>query len=173
MKRGSSAPSDIEPERGYEKGHMANFSVDNQVGFLLRLAHQKANANLAARLGEFNLTPPQASVLLRLLEQGEVSQNLLGRLSAMESANIRDVVLRLRRRRLIVGNKSAEDARLILLSLTPAGLTMARSLIAVSIDSVAATLAPLSQRERSVLRELLRKVIGDGRRVVSRRNGQI
>jgi DNA-binding MarR family transcriptional regulator len=148
---------------------MANFSVDNQVGFLLRLAHQKANANLAARLGAFNLTPPQASILLRLLEQGEVSQNLLGRLAAMESANIRDVVLRLRRRQLIIGKKSDEDARLILLSLTPAGLKIARSLITVSIDSVAATLAPLSQRERGVLRELLRKVIGKARRVVSRR----
>jgi DNA-binding MarR family transcriptional regulator len=151
---------------------MANFSVDNQVGFLLRLAHQKANANLSARLAEFNLTPPQASVLLRLLEEGEVSQNQLGRFTAMESANIRDVVIRLRRRRLIAGNKSAEDARLILLSLTPAGLTLARSLIAVSIDSVAATLAPLSQRERDILRGLLRRVIGDARRVVPRRNRQ-
>jgi len=79
---------------------MSDFRVDEQVGFLLRLAHQKANANLAARLLPLNLTPPQATVLARLLERGEVSQNLLGRLVAMESANIRDVVIRLRRRRL-------------------------------------------------------------------------
>jgi DNA-binding MarR family transcriptional regulator len=138
---------------------MSDFRVDDQVGFLFRLAHQKANANLAARLAPLDLTPPQATVLARLLERGELSQNLLGRLVAMESANIRDVVLRLRRRRLIATKKSKDDARIVLLSLTPSGLQLARSLIPISVDSVATTLAALSARERTVLRQLLRKVI--------------
>lgn len=138
---------------------MSEFRVDEQVGFLLRLAHQKANANLAARLSSLNLTPPQATVLARLFERGEVSQNLLGRLVAMESANIRDVVIRLRRRRLIATKKSKGDARVVLLSLTPSGLEVARSLIPISIDSVATTLEALSVREQTALRQLLRKVI--------------
>jgi DNA-binding MarR family transcriptional regulator len=94
------------------------------------------------------------------MERGELSQNLLGRLVTMEPANIRDVVLRLRRRRLIVANKSKEDARVILLRLTPSGLGLARRLIPISVDSVAATLAALSADERTFLRELLQKVIG-------------
>ena len=138
---------------------MSDFRVDDQMGFLLRLAHQKANANLAARLSPLDLTPSQATVLARLLERGELSQNLLGRLVAMESANIRDVVLRLRRRRLIAAKKSKEDARVVLLSLTPAGLELARSLIPISIESVGATLEALSAHERRALRQLLRKVI--------------
>jgi MarR family transcriptional regulator, lower aerobic nicotinate degradation pathway regulator len=138
---------------------MSDFRVEDQMGFLLRLAHQKANANLAARLSPLDLTPPQATVLARLLERGELSQNLLGRLVAMESANIRDVVLRLRRRRLIAAKKSKEDARVVLLNLTPAGLELARSLIPISIESVAATLGALSAHERRALRQLLRKVI--------------
>jgi DNA-binding MarR family transcriptional regulator len=138
---------------------MSDFRVDDQVGFLLRLAHQKANANLAARLSTLDLTPPQATVLARLLERGELSQNLLGRLVAMESANIRDVVIRLRRRRLIATKKSKDDARVVLLSLTRSGLELARSLIPISIDSVAATLAVLSAREQTALRQLLRKII--------------
>ena len=136
------------------------FRVTDQIGFILRLAHQRANANLAEKLTHLELTPAQAVVLARLAERGSVSQNLLGRLVAMEPANIRDVVLRLKRRRFISQDRDQADRRLVLLRLTPAGDTMARKLIPISMKNVQEILSPLSPRERDTLRALLKRISG-------------
>ena len=90
---------------------------------------------LVSRITEYNLTPPQFSVLARLYERGSVSQNLLGRLVAMEPPNIRDVVLRLKKRRLIRAERDALDGRLILLSLTSIGVSLVETLLPLEIAS--------------------------------------
>src|SRR6266852_6774371 len=100
------------------------YRLDDQVGFLLRRASQRASANLVERIGPHDLTAPQFATLARLYERGPLSQNLLGRLVAMEPANIRDVVLRLKKRRLVMTRRDPDDARLILVGLTPAGMSL-------------------------------------------------
>src|SRR5271168_2135517 len=100
------------------------YTLDDQVGFLLRRAYQRASSNLIERIGPYDLTAPQFATLARLYERGALSQNLLGRLVAMEPANIRDVVLRLKRRRLIMTRRDPEDGRLILVSLTSSGTSL-------------------------------------------------
>ena len=99
------------------------YKLDDQVGFLLRRAYQRASANLIAEIGTFDLTPPQFATLARLCERGKVSQNLLGRLVAMEPANIRDVVVRLRKRSLVTTERDPTDGRQVLVSLTATGLS--------------------------------------------------
>src|SRR5258708_12623220 len=74
------------------------YRLDDQVGFLLRRAYQRASSNLIDRIGPYDLTAPQFATLARLYERGTLSQNLLGRLVAMEPANIRNFVLRLKNR---------------------------------------------------------------------------
>lgn len=135
-----------------------DYRLDDQVGFQMRRAYQRASANLSARLSPYQLTPPQFSTLARIYERGRVSQNLLGRLVVMEPANIYDVVLRLKKRKLIRAEKDASDKRLIMLSLTSAGLSLFESLRALSIESTAQTLAPLRPSERKTLLDLLRRI---------------
>ena len=137
------------------------YRLDDQVGFQLRRAYQRAGASLASRLAAYDLTVPQFSVLARLHERGRVSQNLLGRLVVMEPANIRDVVLRLKKRGLIRSKKHTSDRRLILLSLTRAGSSLFETLRLLEAESTAATLAPLGHAERILLLNLLRR-IGNG-----------
>lgn len=136
-----------------------DYRLDDQIGHLLRRAYQVAGANLAARLERHALTPMQFAVLARLRERAPVSQNLLGRLVAMEPANIRDVVLRLKKRGLVRAERDRGDRRLILLSLTPAGAALVATLLPLSRESTAATLRPLHAREAELLRDLLRRVI--------------
>ena len=112
-----------------------DYRLDDQVGFQLRRAYQRAGANLASRLAAYDLTVPQFSVLARLHEHGRVSQNLLGRLVIMEPANIRDVVLQLKKRGLIRAQKDAADKRLTLLSLTRAGLSLFEIIRLLQIES--------------------------------------
>jgi MarR family transcriptional regulator, lower aerobic nicotinate degradation pathway regulator len=160
-RQGSLHPAGTKQRSGLKDAEVVDFSVDNQVGFLLRVAHQRHNANLATNLNQLNLTPPQAVVLARLLERDRVSQNLLGRSVAMEPANIRDVVLRLKSRGFVRQEKDPDDGRLLLLSLTPRGKALAQQLIHLSVGSVAATLRPLTLREGDTLRELLKKLVAD------------
>lgn len=131
------------------------YTLDDQIGFLLRRAYQRASSNLIERIGSYDLTASQFATLARLHERGLLSQNLLGRLVAMEPANIRDVVRRLKKRRLVSTRRDPDDARLLLVSLSPAGRILIGELLPIEITCAEKTLSPLNARERELLYELL------------------
>jgi DNA-binding MarR family transcriptional regulator len=131
------------------------YRLEDQVGFLLRRAYQRASSNLIDRIGPYDLTAPQFATLARLYERGPLSQNLLGRLVAMEPANIRDVVLRLKKRRLVTTRRDPDDGRLILVGLTASGLSLVEELLPIEIECTATTLAKLNANEKRILYDLL------------------
>ena len=131
------------------------YRLEDQVGFLLRRAYQRASSNLVDRIGPHDLTAPQFATLARLYERGPLSQNLLGRLVAMEPANIRDVVLRLKRRRLVTTRRGSGDGRLIVVGLTASGLSLVEQLLPIEIECTAKTLAGFSASEKKILYDLL------------------
>ena len=143
--KGAAAAARVEPA----------YRLEDQVGFLLRRAYQRASSNLVERIGQYDLTAPQFATLARLHERGTLSQNLLGRLVAMEPANIRDVVLRLKRRRLVMTQRDHDDGRLILISLTPSGISLVNQLLPIEIECTAKTLARLNANEKRLLYDLL------------------
>src|SRR5882757_106770 len=133
----------------------SEYRLEDQVGFLLRRAYQRASSNLVERIGADDLTAPQFATLARLYERGALSQNLLGRLVAMEPANIRDVVLRLKKRRLVATRRDPTDKRLILIDLTSTGVALVEKLIPIEIECTARTLAPLKASQKELLYQLL------------------
>jgi len=139
----------------------SGYRLEDQVGFLLRRAYQRASSNLVDRIGPHDLTAPQFATLARLYERGPLSQNLLGRLVAMEPANIRDVVLRLKKRGLVGTRRDPTDRRLILIDLTSAGVSLVEELLPIEIECTARTLAPLSSHQKRLLYDLLGK-LADG-----------
>ena len=134
------------------------YRLDDQVGFLLRRAYQRASANLVEKIGHYQLTPPQFATLARLYERGELSQNLLGRLVTMEPANIRDVVQRLKKRGLVTTKRDAADTRLIVVGLTTTGHALTQQLLPIEVACTSKTLAPLNKDERKTLYDLLSRV---------------
>ena len=134
------------------------YRLEDQVGFLLRRAYHRASSNLIERIGSYDLTAPQFATLARLYERGTLSQNLLGRLVAMEPANIRDVVLRLKKRRLVTCRRDPDDGRLNLVSLTPSGMALIEELIPIEIECTALTLASFNANERRILYEMLERL---------------
>src|ERR1700738_2989634 len=141
-------------------GLKPEYRLEDQVGFLLRRAYQRASSNLIERIGASDLTAPQFATLARLYERGTLSQNLLGRLVALGAANIRDVVLRLKKRRLVMTRRDKEDGRLILVSLTASGLSLVGKLLPIEIECTSRTLAALNAREKRLLYDLLGR-LGD------------
>ena len=135
------------------------YRVEDQVGYLLRRAHQRGSAIFQTTIGDVKITPTQYSSLAKLHEYSELSQNRLGRLVGMDKATMQGVVRRLKDRKLVDSRPDPGDARRTLISLTIEGQrTVARLLLngpAVSRE----TLKPLSQVEQRQLLDLLSKIV--------------
>src|SRR3954447_3139306 len=150
----------IEPVAEISAGNEANrqrYLLEEQVGFLLRQASQRHTAIFAARMLE-DLTATQWAALARLHERGPCSQNLLGRLTAMDAATIKGVVDRLVSRDLAEARSDPQDSRRLTIVLTEAGRDLVGHAIPAAREITEATLAPLSASERRQILKLLGKL---------------
>jgi MarR family transcriptional regulator, lower aerobic nicotinate degradation pathway regulator len=77
-----------------EPAEQARYVLDDQVGFLMRIAMQRHTALFSARMVG-GLTQTQFAALAKLYEVGPCSQNQLGRLIYLDAATIKGVVDRL------------------------------------------------------------------------------
>ena len=134
------------------------YVLEDQVGFLLRCAHQKATETFNAVMAPFAVTPTQFAALAKLDDLGSVSQNQLGRLIAMDPATISGVVGRLIARGFVRQSPHAKDARLVLLALTPAGRVAVRDMKAVAAQVSRRTLEPLTRGEAAALMQMLARL---------------
>jgi MarR family transcriptional regulator, lower aerobic nicotinate degradation pathway regulator len=135
------------------------YVLEDQVGHLLRRAHQRATAIFMARLGErFDLTPTQYAALVKLRDEGEASQNRLGRLIAIDPATIQGVIRRLEERRLIERAADEGDRRRTKLRVTPDGEALVDAAIAYGAEVTRETLAPLAPAERARFLAMLRQL---------------
>jgi len=137
----------------------AGFTIDDQIGHVLRRAYQSASAHLARRLKPYDLKPQQFATLLRLHEVGATSQNRLGEAVDMPRANIHKMVERLRERGLVTVGADPADARRRVVDLTAEGRRLAAALIPLDLASTEDALAPLNARERATLYGLLRRIL--------------
>lgn len=139
-------------------GEGAAYRVEEQVGHLLRRAHQRATALFLEHIGAEDLTPTQFAALVKLKDEGRLSQNHLGRLTAMDRATILGVIRRLVARGLIARAPDAADGRRAVLSLTQKGRALVERVVPNGFDVSAAILEPLSAGERRAFLALLKKL---------------
>jgi DNA-binding MarR family transcriptional regulator len=136
----------------------ADYVLEDQIGYVLRCAHQRATEIFHGVMGRFGVTPMQFAALAKLDEVEAVSQNQLGRLTAMDPATISGVVGRLIARGLIRQSPNPQDARHVVLALTPAGKTAVCEMKAVAGEVSSRTLAPLTPGEALNVRNGLAKL---------------
>ena len=129
------------------------YALASQVGFILRRATQRHLTIFSERISD--LTPTQFAALAMLNQLGPVSQNELGRRTAMDGATIKGVVDRLRARGLVRTRPDPTDARRHLVELTDAGRDAARRAIPRAREITEKTLEPLGAKDRKTLLELL------------------
>ena len=132
------------------------YRLQEQVGFILRKAHQRHVAIFAAHIAD--LTPPQFAALAKLSDVGETSQNQLGVLIAMDAATIKGVIDRLKARGLVEVGKHEVDKRRLMVGLTAEGRAAIERLVPLAEQITAETLAPLSPREVATFLKLLAKI---------------
>src|SRR5690606_9900784 len=134
------------------------YVLEDQVGHLIRRAHQRHTALFLAMIGDSQVTTTRYAALVKLHEMGELSQNHLGRLTAMDPATIQGVIRRLTRRKLISHRPDKNDKRRRCLSLTPAGRELVAKLMANGPKVSKATLEPLSPEEQRQFLALLKRL---------------
>lgn len=135
------------------------FVIDDQVSQLLRRAYQRATAAFADKFGADGLTPMQFAALCKLADCGEVSQNLLGRMIAMDPATSQGVMRRLMDQGLVSRRDDPQDRRRTLLSLTGEGRKVLAASTPLGQQITEVVLAPFSSSERETFLALLRKIV--------------
>lgn len=133
-----------------------DYHLQDQVGFILRKAHQRHVSIFASRIAD--LTPPQFAALAKLRDVGETSQNQLGAFIAMDAATVKGVIDRLKARGLVELTKHEVDRRRLLVSLTAEGRDAVDRLIPLAREITEETLAPLSAREIATFLKLLARI---------------
>jgi DNA-binding MarR family transcriptional regulator len=133
------------------------YVVDEQVGFLMRVATQRHTAIFMSQMVE-GLTQTQFAALAKLYEVGPCSQNHLGRLIYLDAATIKGVVDRLGVRGFVTALADPNDRRRRAVALTARGREVTEAARQVAARITADTLAPLTAEERHLVTRLLKKL---------------
>lgn len=129
------------------------YILDDQFGYVLRKANQRYLAIFAEVIPQ--LTVMQWAAIARLAQTGPLSQNLLGRETAMDATTIKGVVERLMRQGLVSTTPDPADRRRLTVSLTDAGHVLHAEIVPKAEAVTLAALGPLSGDEADLLRGLL------------------
>jgi len=134
----------------------ADYCLDDQIGYLLRRVTQRHLAIFAAAIPE--VTTTQFAVLARLAQVGPLSQNHLGRETAMDGATIKGVVDRLTRLGYVATGADPDDRRRLTVTLTQAGAALFAARTGTALQVSQDTLSPLTLAERETLLQLLNRL---------------
>ncbi|MFU1476655.1 MarR family winged helix-turn-helix transcriptional regulator [Roseovarius sp. C7] len=148
----------LDPEMTEGRAASDGYILDDQIGYLMRLAGQRHAAIFLAN-NKVDLTPTQFAALVRLAEVGECSQNELGRKVAMDIATTKGVVDRLKDKGLVQSRSDPHDKRRALLSLVPGQEEFIAGLHEAGREISAKTLEPLTKAEAERFLKILRKLV--------------
>ena len=127
-----------------------------QIGFILRRATQRHLTIFSERIPD--LTPTQFAAQAKLCELRSISQNELGRQTAMDAATIKGVIERLGKRGYVTTKPNPNDMRRIVVTPSESGLKAFESYVEAACAITRETLEPLNQSEQSIFLKLLRKI---------------
>jgi DNA-binding MarR family transcriptional regulator len=136
---------------------LQKYVLDDQVGFLMRIAMQRHTAIFMSQMTA-KLTQTQFAALAKLLEVGACSQNQLGRLIYLDAATIKGVVDRLKLRKFITTQADPGDRRRRAITLTDQGRAVTKQAIEIAARITASTLVPLTAEEQRTIVRLLKKL---------------
>ena len=131
----------------------------------LRAIYRKLKPRMREQAGSKDLTPSQASVLLRLEMEGSTTVSSLARAEGMRPQSMSSIVGPLKESDLVSGAPDPSDGRQMLMSLTPKCLKWLQEVRAARQDWLATVishkLSPHEQEELHAALKLLGRLVED------------
>jgi len=144
-----------------EPGSLAPLSLESlqeQLGFNLRLAYAAANRDFNERLAALNLTQRQCIALQLIAANSGVSQIDIAEALGIDRSSMMTIAEELNSRKLIVRRRSKRDRRKQELRLTAGGEDALKRILRLVREHDACLAASLSRREIDVFVANLRKI---------------
>ena len=124
----------------------------------LTRATETLGGQLQRHLASLEITPPQFAVLEALLHVGPMSQSELGRKLLRSNPNMTALLDNLERDKRIQRERSPEDRRVVMVSLTPEGRRVIERVFPAHAAHVAALMGALNAEEQETLGALCKKL---------------
>lgn len=121
-------------------------------------SYQLCHRQLSAALDSLGLEVAHYDVLINVARDEGLSQQVLARRLLVAKSNVSALLTVLERRMLIVRSRHSGDARLRLISLTPAGRELVEEAMGRHRRIAQAMLAPLTAEEAEALRQTMIKM---------------
>jgi len=131
------------------------YRLEDQIGFLLRRAHQHASSVFGQEMTVLGLTPPQFAALIQIHEAQSLSQNQLGRLTDTDPATVVGIVKRLVINRI----EDKHHKRKLKLQLTAAGQSVVEDALPRAQRVTQRTLEALPPQDQEELVRLLSAMV--------------
>jgi DNA-binding MarR family transcriptional regulator len=148
-------PSPAEIDRRLKE---IGYVLEDHNAHLVRLAHQRGTALFQKAFEGYAVTPTQVAVLATLLRYGDLPQNRIGKITAIDTATLSPLLKRLDSLGLTQRVVSEQDQRVNLIQLTPKGFDFTFEVLPISQAVSDELLAPLNQRDRKRFIELIKKI---------------
>ena len=132
----------------------------NSVGFLMNRAQMRLREGIVAALEGTGLQPGHLAVLGTLTDCGSMSQRALGELSHIEKSSMVLIIDSLERAGWVRRGRDPNDRRAHLVQMTEDGVRRFESLGQRLVEAQEGFLHALSQRERALLIDLLKQLVG-------------
>ena len=133
-----------------------DYILEDQYGYQLRRAVQRYQGIFARLIPD--LTTMQFAALVRLDQQGAMSQNHLGRAASMDAATVKGVVGRLEGLGLVQRHADPGDKRRLTVEITAEGQALLARVYGPAVEAMEQGLAPLTAPERVTLMALLSRL---------------
>jgi DNA-binding MarR family transcriptional regulator len=133
-------------------------SLSARTSYLLGRAASRVQALGERDLEPLGITPREYSVLAVLAQSSPLSQTQVAEILLLDRTTILKLGASLQRKRLVVRERAAGDARAYAVRLTPAGNRLRAQAFELLLDCEAQFLAPLDHKEREQLHDLLARL---------------
>lgn len=126
--------------------------------YLVNRLGQRFVAEIAPALAEFGLDVQMWRVLIALYQRGDRPAGALADLTSINLSTLSRLVGRMEARDLVERRRASDDARSIVVTLTPHGRAVTEKVLPAAARLEAAATADFSEAELATLRQLLSKL---------------
>jgi MarR family transcriptional regulator, lower aerobic nicotinate degradation pathway regulator len=133
-------------------------NLSERTSYLLGRAASRVHALGERDLEPLGITPREYSVLAVLAERSPLSQTQVAEILGLDRTTILKLGASLERKRLVVRDRDANDARAYAVALTPEGDVLREAAFELLLACEARFLEPLNRNEREELHHLLARV---------------